>query len=145
MYSHLKLVTHPTTNRAQHKVTLFMCQMMLTTMPRPRSSLVISSDGLRRTDCEPPVIDTWLRCCMCSQLRLMSSVLTLAPRLQSSSPSLIRLHHQLMSASVPHYASCQRQLSSSQQVWGITLLITAGMRNQTHSYLFCQWNSHHVM
>ena len=49
------------------------------------------------------------------QLRLISTLLTLVPRVRSSS-NLTRRHHQLMSASVPHYASCQRQVSSSPQV-----------------------------
>ena len=53
--------------------------------------------------------------CVVLQLQLMTSLLTLASRLQSS-PQLITHHQQLMSVSVAHYASCQRQLSSSQQV-----------------------------
>jgi len=57
----------------------------------------------------------WMRLTNVLQLRLMTHLLTLAPRVQSSH-QLTSQHQQLMTVSVAHYASCQRQLSSSQQV-----------------------------
>jgi len=49
------------------------------------------------------------------QLWLMTNLLTLAPRLRSSH-QLTHQYRQLLSVSIAQYASCQRKLSSSQQV-----------------------------